>query len=85
MLKKVIRMGREASGNSWQRAEYEWTNGWRKHKKILTKILSFKEYDPHELFWKYIKEVRQRGFEKINKEAKAIEEREKEEYIKNIV
>ena len=63
-------MGREAPEKGWQRAEHEWTSGMKKHNKTLIQILSLKEYDPHKLFWKYLKEVRQIGIEKNKNEAK---------------
>ena len=54
-------MGKDAPEKGWQRAEQEWIDGRAKHKKILQKILSIKEYEPHELYWQYLEEVRQLG------------------------
>ena len=69
-LKKVTRMGREAPKKGWQRAEYEWTSGKKKHQKTFTNMLSHKEYDPHKRFWKYLEEVRQLRIERKKNEAK---------------
>ena len=61
LLKKVIRMGKDAREKGRQRAEQEWVDGRTKRKKTLQKILSLKEYEPHKLFWQYLEEVRQLG------------------------
>ena len=58
---------------------------WEDHTpNTFMKIFSLNKYDPHKLVWKYSEEVRQLGIERMKKEAKAKEEMEKSEYIKNI-
>ena len=83
-LKKVIRMGKNAPEKGWQRAEQEWGDERNKHQKTFQELLCLKEYEPHNLFWQYLKEVRQLGIEKKEKEAHARDETEKAEYLKNI-
>ena len=58
-LRKVTRMGQAAPAKVWYRADLEWTTGWYKHRRVLKKILRLQEYDPRQLFWQYLEDLRE--------------------------